>query len=186
MSGTATALRGLGRALTWPLRATASASRSQPMAVLGALAVVVVLLGVLSGFIYQRQHDYDAAEQRRHVVLNTAKKQVEALLSYRPGTVEQELRTERQALTGEFRDTYSLLVKRFVVPLAKKRQITSKTEIVAASVTSAEPGRAEVLLFVERRISTAGATNPQRSVEGVTVTLVRVNGRWLISALDRV
>lgn len=186
MSAVGNGIRAVGRGITWPVRATASATGRRPRAVLIALAVVVALLGVLSGVIYQQQHSYDVAEQRRQEALQVAKQQAVALLSYRYQTVQQELAREKRALTGQFKKDYTTLVQKFVAPAAKKQNITTNAKIKAASVMLASSERVKVLLFVNQTIRSKASKQPRVAGSRVTVTLEQVDGRWLVSQLEPV
>jgi Mce-associated membrane protein len=108
-----------------------------------------------------------------------------AILSYRAGTVEQDLRSARDRLTGAFLDSYTDLINNVVIPGAKEKNITSEARVSAAASVSAAPTRAVALVFVDQRV-VQGADAPSGTASSVRVTLDKVGDRWLVSGFDPV
>lgn len=115
--------------------------------------------------------------------LQAAKDGAIALLSYEPGTVEQELHAARGRLTGSFRDAYASLTDDVVIPGSKQKQITAVATVPAASTISATPDHSEALVFVNQTMI-VGQGAPTASESSVRITLEKLEGRWLISAFD--
>lgn len=66
--------------------------------------------------------------------------------------------------------------------VAARRQVVSTAEVVGTSLDVLEPGRATLLLFVNR--STVEAGGPaQRETSGIVVTAVRVGPDWKIDGM---
>lgn len=106
-----------------------------------------------------------------------------ALLSYQPATVEQDLGSATNRLTGSFRNAYASLAMDTVIPDAKKRQISAVTTVPAAASVSVRDGHAVLLLFVNQTVI-VGNGAPASTNSSVRVKLDRVGDRWLISAFD--
>ncbi|MDG4668059.1 hypothetical protein [Mycobacterium sp. 236(2023)] len=106
-----------------------------------------------------------------------------ALLSYRPETVEQDLGSARDRLTGEFRDSYTALTADVVIPGAREQQISAVATVPAAASLSVTETHASVLLFVNQT-TVIGDAAPTESASTVKVTMDKVNGRWLISKFE--
>ena len=81
------------------------------------------------------------------------------LLSYKPDTVEQDLSSARELLTGDFRDSYTQLTNDVVIPGAKQKQIAAIANVPAVASVSADPGHAVVLVFVNQTV-TVGDSAP--------------------------
>ncbi len=105
------------------------------------------------------------------------------MLSYNADTVERDLGTARDVLTGSFRDAYISLTDDVVIPGAKQRQISAVATVPAASSVFSSENRAVVLVFVNQA-TTVGSEAPSDSASSVKVTLDKHGGRWLVSGFD--
>jgi Mce-associated membrane protein len=108
-----------------------------------------------------------------------------AILSYRPDTVDRDLKGAADRLTGGFRQQYTQLVSDVVAPGAKQQHISAVATIPVAASVSATENHAVVLAFIDQT-TTIGTDAPTRTTSTVRITLERVNGRWLISQFDPV
>ncbi len=117
--------------------------------------------------------------------VQAAKDSTIALLSYKPDTVEQQLTSARDRLTGEFRNEYTDLTNNVVIPGAKEKQISAVASVPAAASVSADPGHAVVLLFVNQTV-TVGDGVPTDTASSVRITLDKTGDRWLISEFEPV
>lgn len=117
--------------------------------------------------------------------VSAAKDSTAALLSYQADTVEQDLGTARDRLTGAFKDSYTQLVHDVVIPGAKKQHISAVATVPAAASVSATPQHAVVLVFVDQTV-TVGNDAPTETASTVRVTLDKSGPRWLISSFDPV
>jgi Mce-associated membrane protein len=113
----------------------------------------------------------------------TAKDSTVALLSYKPDTVEKDLRAARDRLTGGFKDSYTQLIQDVVIPGAQKQHISAVATVPAAASVSATPQHAVALLFVDQTVA-VGNDAPTGTSSIVRVTMDKTGGRWLISAFD--
>jgi Mce-associated membrane protein len=151
----------------------------------GLLPALAFLLAVGAGalkFLDSGVRDSDAA---RDQAMQAAKDSTVALLSYKPDTVEQQLTSARDRLTGAFRDQYTDLTNNVVIPGAKEKQISAVASVPAAASVSADPGRAVVLLFVNQTV-TVGTGAPTDTASSVRVTMEKSGDRWLISEFEPV
>ena len=117
--------------------------------------------------------------------MNAAKDSTIKMLSYKPDTVEQQLNSARDLLTGEFRDSYTSLINDVVIPGAKQKQISAVASVPAAASVSADPKHAVVLVFVNQTV-VVGQDPPSDTASSVRVTLEKVDDRWLISEFEPV
>jgi Mce-associated membrane protein len=118
-----------------------------------------------------------------------------AMLSYRAETVEQDLRSARDRLTGTFLNTFTDLIDTVVIPGAKEKQISSTARVSAVASVSATTKRAVALVFVDQVVTmganAAGGNAPDTgaptgTASSVRVTLDKVGERWLVSGFDPV
>ncbi|MBX7433440.1 hypothetical protein JDV09_15165 [Mycobacterium sp. Y57] len=151
----------------------------------GLLPALALVLALGAGFLKWRDNTVRDSELAAAASVQAAKDSTIALLSYEPGTVEQQLGAARDLLTGEFRDDYTSLTTDVVIPGAKEKQISAVASVPAAASVSADPDHAVVLLFVNQTV-TVGGDAPTDTASSVRVTLDKVDGRWLISEFDPV
>ena len=161
----------------------------------GVLPGLALVLAMVAGFL-QWQHvssGYGAVPPAASVEdpspafesMNAAKDSTIKMLSYKPDTVDQQLNSARDLLTGEFRDSYTTLINDVVIPGAKQKQISAVASVPAAASVSADPKHAVVLVFVNQTV-VVGQDAPTDTASSVRVTLERVGDRWLISQFDPV
>jgi hypothetical protein len=108
-----------------------------------------------------------------------------ALLSYHPETVEKDLTSARDRLTGSFRDDYTKLTTDVVIPGSTEKKISAVATVPAAASVSASENHAVALVFVDQA-TTIGTDAPTDTASTVRLTLEKVDDRWLISQFDPV
>ncbi|MGO8965116.1 hypothetical protein [Mycobacterium sp.] len=152
------------------------------VAVLPALALILALgVGYLKWLDGTARESRAAAEQS----VRAASDNTVAILSYKPETVDQDLKAAADRLAEPFRQQYTQLVKDVVAPGAKQQHISAVATVPAAASVSATGKHAVVLVFVDQT-TTIGNDAPTQSTSSVRVSLDKVDGRWLISQFDPV
>ncbi|MGB8792310.1 MAG: hypothetical protein WCD33_12435 [Mycobacterium sp.] len=149
---------------------------------LPALALIIAL-----GVGYLKWLDGAARESRAaaEASVRAASESTIAILSYKPETVDRDLKAAAERLTAGFRQQYTQLVNDVVAPGAKQQHITAVATVPAAASVSATGKHAVVLVFVDQT-TTIGNDAPTQSTSSVSVSLEKVEGRWLISQFDPV
>jgi Mce-associated membrane protein len=149
---------------------------------LPALALILALgVGYLKWLDGTARESRAAAEQS----IRAASDSTIAILSYKPETVDQELKAAADRLAEPFRQQYTQLVNDVVAPGAKQQHISAVATVPAAASVWATGKQAVVLVFVDQT-TTIGADAPTQSTSSVRVSLDKVDGRWLISQFDPV
>jgi len=152
------------------------------VAALPAVALILALgVGYLKWLDGKERESRVAAEQS----VKAASESTIAILSYKPETVDQELKTAADRLTAGFRQQYTQLVTDVVAPGAKQQHITAVATVPAAASVIATGKQAVVLVFVDQT-TTIGNDPPTQSTSSVRVTLDKIDGKWLISQFDPV
>ncbi len=150
--------------------------------VLPALALILTLgVGYLKWLDGTARESQAAAEQS----IRAASDSTIAILSYKPETVDQDLKAAAGRLAEPFRQQYTQLVNDVVAPGAKQQHISAVATVPAAASVSATGKHAVVLVFVDQT-TTIGNDAPTQSTSSVRVSLEKVDGRWLISQFDPV
>lgn len=152
------------------------------VAALPALVLILALgVGYLKWLDGKERESRIAAEQS----VKAASESTIAILSYKPETVDQDLRAAADRLTADFRQQYTQLVTDVVAPGAKQQHITAVATVPAAASVIATGKQAVVLVFVDQT-TTIGNDPPTQSTSSVRVTLDKIDGKWLISQFDPV
>jgi Mce-associated membrane protein len=149
---------------------------------LPALALIMAL-----GVGYLKWLDGTARESRAaaDASVRAASESTIAILSYKPETVDRDLKAAAERLTAGFRQQYTQLVNDVVAPGAKQQHITAVATVPAAASVSATGKHAVALVFVDQT-TTIGNDAPTQTTSSVRVSLEKVDGRWLISQFDPV
>jgi Mce-associated membrane protein len=152
------------------------------VAALPVLALILALgVGYLKWLDGTARESRAAAEQS----IRAASDSTIAILSYKPETVDRDLKAAADRLAEPFRQQYTQLVNDVVAPGAKQQHITAVATVPAAASVSATGKHAVVLVFVDQT-ATIGNDAPTQSTSSVRVSLEKVDGRWLISQFDPV
>jgi Mce-associated membrane protein len=151
----------------------------------GVLPAIALLLALAAGYFRWVGGSADDLEGARTESVRVAGEDAVVLLSYKADSVEKDLGAARERLTGDFKDAYTELTRKVVIPGAKEKHITAVAKVNAAASISATANHAVVLAFVDQTV-TIGTGAPTDTQPVVRVTLDKVNGRWLVSRFDPV
>ncbi|WP_455358223.1 hypothetical protein [Streptomyces sp. SYSU K21746] len=171
----------------------AGRSRVRRRGLVSAVLAVLVVAGLVAvavlGWTYL---DGRRTDQARAQALAAARKAAPVVLSYDHRHLDRDFAAALGHLTGSFRDEYRRTTKTVVAPTAKKYQGVVKASVVkppgggapAASVVSATPDRAVVLLFVNQVTRSTQVTGDRVDLNRVRMTLTLTSEGWKVSAVD--
>ena len=145
-------------------------------------AVLAVLAVALFMVNHGHDADADAGPQARKVVAG----HVEQLLTYDYRQLEEELALESKWLGGSFADQYQALVDDKIGPAATKAEVVTEARISASGVVSSSSDEVEILFFVNVTTRSSELDQPRTQGSRLVVTAEKVEGDWLITALDPV
>ncbi|UUU35828.1 hypothetical protein JIX56_41615 [Streptomyces sp. CA-210063] len=170
------------------------ASVRRPWRRLLTMTLCVVLVGGLVALaVLGRQYREGLrAEQARGEALAAARKAAPVVLSYDYRHLDRDFARARTHLTGAFRDEYRRTTTTVVGPTARKYHGVVKATVTAptgggrpaASVVSAGPDKAVVLLFVNQVTTSTQVTGSRMDLNRVRMTLTRTSEGWKVSAVD--
>jgi Mce-associated membrane protein len=158
-------------------------SRTVAIGVLGVLAAGLLAAAAVLGWSLADQGRIASA---RSAGLAAAVELTPQLLTYDYRTLPADTGRAEAATTGDFGSQYRALIEKTVGPNAGELQFVSKAEVRDSSVVSATPGGVVALIFISQVTTSKNLTAPRLDSSGVRVTMSEVDGRWLISKLDRV
>ncbi|MDH2390898.1 hypothetical protein QCN29_19300 [Streptomyces sp. HNM0663] len=190
-TGTAAAARA--ETLTGVTAAAATRPGRRRAVLSGALALLVVLALTAGAVLAWQYRQSERTAQARTSALAAARKAAPVILSYDHRHLDRDFAAARRHLTGDFLDQYGKTTKTVVTPTATKYRGTVKATVAkppngddasAASVVSATPDKAVVLLFVNQVTTSTRLSTPRLDLNRVRVTLVSTPDGWKVSAVD--
>jgi Mce-associated membrane protein len=153
--------------------------------VYGLLPSLALLLAIAAALLKWHDSSDRNVELARAESVQEAKASATALLSFTPDTIEKDVQTARDRLTGGFRETYIQVTREVLIPNAKEKHVTASATVPAAASVSVTENHAVVLVFVDQTV-TIGASRPKNATSSVRVTLDKLGERWMISGFDPV
>lgn len=143
-----------------------------------AITFVAVLVGAgYEGWLLLQQHRKDVVAAQ---ALDAAQKYVVTLTTTDPNAIDQNFTDILGGATGEFRDTYTKASSRLRKMLIDNKVATQGT-VIDSAVKSATTNKVVVLLFVKQSVTNSTSPDPRTDLTAVTMTMEKVNGRWLAS-----
>ncbi|AEF39343.1 hypothetical protein [Hoyosella subflava] len=156
-------------------------SRSQVL--ITVVAGVLVAMIALVAFLGYRVWEDNTSEQAREQAVRAASEQAVAILGYDHNTVETELPTAAEGLTGSFRDEYETLIREAIIPGALEQELSVDVSVAGTSIVSATKDTAVVLLFLNQ--VTTSSESPQAALTGsrVRAHMEKSGEQWLMAGL---
>ncbi|MCQ4084054.1 hypothetical protein NGB36_26595 [Streptomyces sp. RB6PN25] len=177
---------------------TAAETDTQPQAPprrpsrLVLVLVLLILAGSAATAVLGLQHrDADSSRQARADALAAARTAAPVILSYDYRHLARDFAAADSHLTGPFRDQYRKTTQTVVGPTAARYHGIVKATVAqptgglpAASVVSATPDSAVVLLFMNQVTTSTQISGPRLDLDRVRMTLTSTPGGWKVSAVD--
>ncbi|MBT2408015.1 MULTISPECIES: hypothetical protein [unclassified Streptomyces] len=168
----------------------AKPARSRPRRLTALLGIVVLLALTATATLAWKHREAERTTEARAAALTAARKAAPVILSYDYRHLDRDFAAARGHLTGPFLDQYSKTTETVVAPTAKtysgvvKAAIATGDAAPAASVISASPNKAVVLLFMNQLTTSTQIATPRLDLNRVRMTLVRTPQGWKVSAVD--
>jgi Mce-associated membrane protein len=152
------------------------------------LVLALLAAGGLAAWMYFSQYRPDQATDQAasQSAIDAARDGTVAMLSYKPGTLDQDFAAAKSHLTGDFLNYYDTFTKQIVSPAAKDKAVTTTAQVVGAAATELHPKSAVVLVFVNQVTTSKERPDPSAAASSVLVSLTKVQGSWLINKFDPV
>ena len=168
--------------------------RAAPHRRRGALAVVAMVCAVLclptaaaAAYLLLRGPAPDTTAHARHDALRAATVAVHDLLSYDYRTLDADISRAKSRTTGVFAQQYAQTAGQLLGE-AKQLKAIVQASVGLPGVVSAERDRVVVLVFVDQASvkQLPGQKTPATRIDQsrVQVTMTKVAGTWLVSALS--
>lgn len=161
-------------------KAQTARTRCKRLVALVLLPGIAMLATSGAGYLKRLQANARETQDARIESVQAATESTIKILSYSPDSVDRDLDSARDRLTGTFRDAYTQLIHAVVIPGSKDKKISAVATVPAATSISAAPSHAVVMVFVNQSIM-VGNDPPSSSASSVRVTMDKHDNRWLIS-----
>lgn len=178
-----------------PAPVGSAAPRAVRSWVLVTVAIVALLLVAATAWVATRPDEellpaaseggvgsIEASAQEAEAV---ARRAIVPVLSYDYRHLDEDQAAAHTFMTSSYRSgSYDPLFETIKENAPSTKTVVS-TQVIDSGIvrTSADDDRVEVLLFVNRPITNKAYKTPRASKDQVTVTMVRVDGDWLIDDL---
>ncbi|MET9515723.1 hypothetical protein [Streptomyces sp. NPDC002994] len=177
---------------TPPAEPTPSRNRSRPGLLSAVLAVLTLVGLVATATLGLRYREAERTAEARVGALAAAREAAPVILSYDYRHLDRDFAAARGHLTAPFLDQYGKTTQAVVAPTAKKYRGVVKATVAkppggdtpAASVVSASPDKAVVLIFMNQLTTSTQVSGPRLDLNRVRMTLVRTPQAWKVSAVD--
>ena len=154
--------------------------RAMRVTAFGVLPALTVILGGGAGYLTWTTISANFLQQARVESVRAATEGAAALLTYHADSVDRDLRTARERLTGRFKTSYTAYTHHVVIPDAHRKHISAVATVPAAASVWTTTNQAVVMVFVNQTFN-SDLDPPTATASSVRVTLDKVGGRWLIS-----
>ncbi|WP_156687201.1 twin-arginine translocation pathway signal [Mycobacterium sp. Marseille-P9652] len=159
--------------------------RVRRLVALATASLVIVLslglLGWLAYFWYFPDREVDAGAARAAIA--AASEGAVATLSYGPENLDNDLSSAKSHLTGEFLKYYTQFTDSVLKPAVREKSVKSTAIVLRAALQTLNPDKAVALLFINQTTQSKDKPEPSYMNSSVTITLTKVDGKWLISEL---
>ncbi len=154
-------------------------------ALLTALALVVIALGVTSAVLVRAVRRHDAESDRRTAAVTAARQAAVNFTTIDYRTLDRDLARVADGATGDFRREFTTqATSKEFTDRVRTTKVVSTGEVLDAAVTDLSRDRAVVLVIADSTVTNSSLPAPGavRHVRlRLTMTLVR--GHWLVSDL---
>jgi Mce-associated membrane protein len=161
----------------------AEGERVRPRIPVVVLAAAVVLITAVAGWLAWLDHSATGADRSGRAALAAAVGDAERILSYDHRRIDADIAAASARTTGAFRKDYAD-TSRTVAPVAKQYQAVVTATVKAASVVSAEPGEAVVLLFVDQATRSTRVQGTKVDHARVRMTMVETDAGWRVAKVE--
>lgn len=139
--------------------------------------VAAVTVAGYEGWLLFAQHEKDVAARQ---ALAAAQNYAVTLTSTDPNAIDRNFTDILNGATGDFKEMYTKATSRLRKVLIDNK-VTTHGTVTDSAVKSATPNKVDVLLVVRQSVSNSATPEPRTDLTTVTITMEKVDGRWLAS-----
>ena len=143
------------------------------------LAVVVVALAGLGGYLYWERVETREAKQTSDTLPALATEQIPLIFGYDYQTVERSLDDAARLLTTDYEREFKDRAAKDIIPQARERQLVSQANVVGAGMLDAHRDSGSVMVFMNRTV-TDKSKQPIYDGSRLRVDYEKQSGEWKI------
>lgn len=162
-------------------RATLAKKFALPVVLLGALVAAVVWASNQHGNLDDQKTVDSASADAVATTLDV----IPTLLSYDPGTLQEDVAAAQKELTDRFKPQFTQLQKELIEPTVGKDKVLTTAKVQRVAVSKATDDTVDLVVFLEQQTSKAGSEAAPINTRAI-VTLKLTDGRWLVDDLKPV
>ena len=148
------------------------------------LTLLTLVAGAVTAKVWLDVRSQSQAEDARRSGLEASRDAARLLFSYDYRTLDKDFATGRRLTTGSFRIDYDKTTTRVVADVAQRYKAVVKANVINAGVVSATPSRVVTVVYVNQVTSSTQVKGQKVDLSRVRMTLVRVDGVWLVTKVD--
>jgi Mce-associated membrane protein len=150
------------------------------------LVLLLLMSGALAAWLYVKEYrpDEQTDAASAAAVTRAAQDGMIALLSYKSGTLDQDVTAAKSHLTGDFVNEYEKRVREVVAPAVRAKDVKTTAYVVGSGVSELHPNSAVILVYLNE--ATVSKDHPDQAMlaSSILVSLTKVQGTWLITKFD--
>jgi len=153
-----------------------------------AALVLLVLIAVAGHGVYYAKSGISSSTRNsnQQAALAAAKSCIATINTYDYRTLPKNEAAALACITGQFTDSMKLTYSKTLIPEAPVAKATQTAQINYAGISSVSPDgtQIQVLLygqFTVTNLQTASSGTPRYDIFGVTATMDKVKGKWLVA-----
>ncbi|MEU7812818.1 hypothetical protein [Pseudonocardia sp. NPDC049154] len=155
-------------------------SRSRAAAIVSAIAALATVAALVIG-VAAWNGERNAADGQ--AAADAARQVATYLTSIKADSADADLQRLLDASTGDFRDQFAQRRDPFV-QIVQQAKVSTEGQVVAVGLDSLDGDTARVLAAVHSQVTNSAATQPENRDYRLSMTMQRVDGRWLASAVE--
>jgi Mce-associated membrane protein len=146
------------------------------------LAVALVALAGVGGYLYWNRVEIKAEQQASQELPPLAAQQIPLILGFDYQTVERSRTEVYNLMTPDFRRQYEDDTTKNVIPQARDRQVISQVNVVGTGMLASQRDSGSVMVFMNRTVTDKSKT-PVYDGSRLRVDYQKIDGKWLIGGI---
>ncbi|CAL9596997.1 putative protein [Streptomyces sp. enrichment culture] len=148
-----------------------------------ALVVATVLTTVSAVWLALQVYEHRETEQRRQDILAAARQSALNFTSLDYRHYDRDSANVLKGATGEFREQFAGQTEQLTKLVAQNKSV-SEGQVLEAGLVRSDEDSARVLVVADSKVTNVAAPKGESRTYRLQLDLVRVDGRWLTSAVE--
>jgi Mce-associated membrane protein len=155
-----------------------------PAWLLIAVAAAVLIVAGVATYLYVVVPSDQSVEDATSAAQSAAERAVVPILSFDAKHLDESRAAAEQYLTGDYRKDYDQLFDGIIEQNAPSTGTVLKAALIRSSIVRASNDRVQVFALVNQTRTNKTSKRPAVYQQWVTMTMEKVDGDWLVAAMD--